>query len=717
MKTGKGSEGILRQGLIVISLVIVFFTIITLTGVGVEEIQAEKAFSEYIKKFNNLRGIDISNDFSKLMLTREGEEFKIISLWDIYEKDEPEFILEKEFGKYERVYSFSPDFTIYAHLNSGYCYIRQTEDDNLINKIILPDNYKLLGYDSIITNNKKDAFTINNKNNLIAIVKNRGDTNSLLFIYDIQSGKKIIEERIPGLYQFADLAGFSFDDKYLIVSKSADRGIYDVYSMEEGSFVYKIESVTEPFIKQKDLLITNNPYDNSDVKIIDLAKGEVKSSLKMDSGDVFGLYPDMYTEYTGTGRSKLDDSFHTYFNETISGGNKIFNRKKYYIGDKIKARFYDYNKERWIIVGEENIHYIPANTGESNKIAEDYLEGMEMMEYGFKEGFKKVKKALVSENIIGLTQNYGKFLNPDYDLTLKQRAELVLAEYNSLMAGESRALIGISTELNMSPMGNKIKSIRDYSDLNKFPEIKEGAIITAVNGKAIIPDKDLTDYYSHLEPGESITLTINQDGINKDYDIKLAGNMIDNYNTMFAHNKLFEYGLLAARAGYPQFTLQAAEQIRNLELIYPNDLFWDLINKESILLEAVGIAARDGSEAGYSYMMDNDGIIYDDEDRNYLLDSYLNDYPEYFAPLLVDRKKMSYFTKIAENKIPSVHMWEPEKVDFVDLEGNEIAGVDGRMGDSTADGAAGKNNSGESDDLNSGDDNSSDSGAAGIVLD
>jgi hypothetical protein len=74
---------------------------------------------------------------------------------------------------------------------------------------------------------------------------------------------------------------------------------------------------------------------------------------------------------------------------------------------------------------------------------------------------------------------------------------------------------------------------------------------------------------------------------------------------------------------------------------------------------------------------------------------------------------MSYFTKIAENELPSVQMWEPEKLDFIDLMGNEITGVEGiQVNENT-----GENSSGESDDLNSGDDNSSDSGSAGTVLD
>lgn len=687
MRIRKKIKGILRQGLTAIFLVILFFIVINLTGLGVEKIESEKIFSEYIRSkdissFNYTKVADISNDFSKLMLAKDGgtnkdgEIIKIISLWNIYKKDEPEFILEKKFIKYEKAYCFSPDFTIYARLNKGHCIIRKTKDDDLINKIMLSDTYL----------SKDDSFAINNKNNRIAIVKNN-DNDSILYIYDIQSGKKIVEKTITGLYYSADLIDFSFDDKYLIIYTPEEQRYYNIFSVEKDSFVYKIVSDEDPFIKQKDLLIANDTYD---VKIVDLAKAKLKNSLKMDSGDNFNLNPTMYTEDIGNGKSILDNSHDKYFNETISARNKIINRKRYYVEDQIRRNFYDYNKNRWIIVGEENIHYITAANDRSNKIAEDYLKAVELIEYGFKEGVEKLKQAIASENIIGFNQNYGKFLNPEYDLTLKQRAELILAEYKSLMTGDSRGIIGIDFEFSMSARGYKIKSISNYSDLNRYPEIKEGALITAVNAKAVIPGRDLRDYYSSFKPGEKITLTIKQKGIEKDYDLKLLGEKLDFYNTYFATNKLFVYGLLAARAGYPQLSLEAAEQIKKLQLLFP---IWDDIDKQLIVLEALAIAARDGSEAGYSYLVDNDGIRNNKKDSNYFIYIYLDDYPEYFAPLLADRKKMAYFTKRTENELPSAQIWQPEKLDFIDLAGNEIAGVEAYIGASFKNEAEDKKNS------------------------
>lgn len=177
--------------------------------------------------------------------------------------------------------------------------------------------------------------------------------------------------------------------------------------------------------------------------------------------------------------------------------------------------------------------------------------------------------------------------------------------------------------------------------------------------------------------GNRSSETIKQNGINKDYEIKLLGEKLDFYNTYFATNKLFVYGLLAALAGYPQLSLEAAEQIKKLQLLYP---IWDDIDKQLIVLEALAIAARDGSEAGYSYLVNNDGIRNNKNDSNYFIYIYLNDYPEYFVPLLRDRKKMSYFTAITENELPSVQIWQPEKLDFIVLAGNEIAGVEANMG-------------------------------------
>jgi hypothetical protein len=375
-----------------------------------------------------------------------------------------------------------------------------------------------------------------------------------------------------------------------------------------------------------DMLAIRHIKDSSFVEITDISQGLYGKVVKTFESSYYG--PMMRTDFLGS-TFFYKGTTRSGFNELIAVGDKLEKYKTHQIEDEdIKKIAYNKEKEEWVIVGQNKIHYIPTDAAEARESFEQYAEALELLEIGFEEGIDRVKGILVEAPSTALAQNNGRFLK-EYDLTLKQRAELVLAEYNCLMTSDT----------------------------------------------------------------------------------------LDNYDLLYAHRKLFEYGLLAARAGYPQLTLQAAEQISGLELIYPDDLQWDEISKHIILLEALGIAARDGSEAGYKHMLDNDGILNADDNQNYILNVYLNDYPEYFAPLLADRKKMAYFTKIAENELPSVEMWQPEKVDFIDLEGNEISGVEGMQGNGDADGAVGENNSGESNDLNSGDSNSSECGSAGTVLD
>ncbi len=738
MKIRKGSKGILWQELIVVSLVMLFLTLITVMGVGIEKIQAEKAFSEYSK--NSF--VIISNDLTKLLVVKKDSVYA--SYWDIEGKEDPVLIWEKKLPSYspEKAYirgnalhlqnkDTLQDITIgnvythsyYARINND-VYINRVEDNSFVNKIELPDLFASGKWEAVIE--------ISNDNSKIAVfmrydgLEQKYRNKNYFYLYDINSGEKIDSRKVFGDSDSITndphiMGSFSFDGRYITIQHSKNSALHaNIYSLEKGRYVFN-DKITYGsgelkeyfFLKEKDLLWIRNT-NKKHIEIVDLSKGisgEVIKSFNYYSIDGF---PRMETDFLG---STYDGNT---FNELIAMGDQLVKYKTHQIDDEVIKRIaYNSEKEEWLIVGQSKVHRISSNASNARDSIEQYEEGLKLLEIGFTEGVDKVKGALAKGMFTGLAQNSGCFLNSDYGLSLKERAELVLAEYNCLMAGESKGKIGIYYQLEpvtaTSNIGYKITSISDYSDLNRYPEIKDGSVITAVNGKAIIPDKDLKDYYNLLKPGESITLTISQDGINKDYEIKLAGGMLDNYDLLYAHRKLFEYGLLAARAGYPQFTLQAAEQIRGLELIYPSDLLWDKINNHIILLEAVGIAVRDGSEAGFKHMLDNDGILNDDDNQNYILNVYLNDYSEYFAPLLTDKKKMSYFTEIAEDELPSVQMWDPEKVDFVDLEGHEIAGVEGHTGDSPADGTAGDNSSSESDDLNSEDSNSSDS--AGTVLD
>lgn len=706
MKTRKRCKGILKQGLIVVSLVMLFFTIST-AGFGIEKIQAEKAFSEYSKK---PRYIYISNDFKKLLIIDKDldKDEEDVSYWDIDGKEDPILIWEKR-KKFElrAERAYSPDLRYYAEPKGDTIYIKKMEDDLLVNKIVLPINTGYLRCEIKISNDNSKLVVLNTE-------YPEGKTKNYMRLYDIKSGK-LIDDIDLNQHDY-EIYGFSFDDKYISFAYGISSKVYTrIYSIEqkETTFLDVMDLSFEikygySFIKEDMIYILNHREDsgNKFIDIIDVSKG------------LYGEVIKTYNNIEGNPRMVPDFLGRTYdgttFNELIAVGDKLEKYKTHQIEDEeIKKIAYNKEKEEWVIVGQNRVHYIPTAAGVARDSFEQYAEALELLEIGFTEGIDRVKETLAKVPSTALAQNNGRFLNLDYDLSLKERAELVLAEYNCLMAGESRSIIGIDCEFIKSPVGYKITSIGSYSDLNRYPEIKEGAVIIGVNGKAIFSDRGLTDYYSSLKPGESITLTINQDGMNQDYEIKLAGDMLDNYALLYAHRKLFEYGLLAVRAGYPQFTLQAADQIRGLKLMYPSDLLWDKIGNHIILMEAVGIAVRDGSEAGFKHMLDNDGILNADDNKNYILNVYLNSYPEYFAPLLADKKKMSYFTKIAENELPSVQMWEIEKVDFVDLEGNEIAGVESHMGDSSADGAAGENSIGESDD--SGDDKSSES--VGTVLD
>ncbi len=646
MKSRRFYKGIiLRRGMTIISLFLLFFTI-SAVDFGIEKIQAEKAFSEYSKD----SFVIISKDLTKLFVVKKESTDQDIraSYWDIEGKEDPVLIWKKYV-----LPSYSPKkvfirgnalhlqnkntvenistgnvytHSYYARIKGNAVHINKMGFPDFVNKIELPD---------LFASGKWEAeIEISNDNSKIAVfmrydgLEQEYRNKNYFYLYDIKSGEKIDEIKVFG-YSDSNtnlphwIEGFSFDDRYITIRHSQISALYtNIYSLEKGRYVFNDEITYGSgglkdyfFLKEKDLLMIRDKPKKY-IEIIDLTKGEVIKSFNYYNID--GI-PRMETDFLG---STYDG---TTFNELIVMGDQLLKYKTHQIEDeKIATVAYNKDKKEWVIVGQNKVHYIPSKASEARPAIEQYEEGREMLEYGFDKGVEKIKGALAKGLFTGLAHNSGRFLK-DYDLTLKQRAELVLAEYKSLMAGD----------------------------------------------------------------------------------------MTDNYDLLYAHRKLFEYGLLAARAGYPQFTLQAAEQIRKLELMYPDGLLWDKVENHIILLEGLGIAVRDGSEAGYNYMLDNDGILNDDDNKNYILNVYLNDYAEYFAPLLTDKKKMSYFTKIAENELPSAQMWQLEKVDFVDLEGNEITGVEAMQGD----GAAGESNSGKTNDSGSGDSNNSDSAPVGTILD
>jgi hypothetical protein len=69
-----------------------------------------------------------------------------------------------------------------------------------------------------------------------------------------------------------------------------------------------------------------------------------------------------------------------------------------------------------------------------------------------------------------------------------------------------------------------------------------------------------------------------------------------------------------------------------------------------VLIEALTIANKTSTKDAYYYILDNDGFLFNDENEFVI---YIEKYPEIFTNLLKDKKKLSYFSGIPEDKLSS----------------------------------------------------------------
>ncbi|MDK2945775.1 MAG: hypothetical protein PWQ85_539, partial [Geotoga sp.] len=90
--------------------------------------------------------------------------------------------------------------------------------------------------------------------------------------------------------------------------------------------------------------------------------------------------------------------------------------------------------------------------------------------------------------------------------------------------------------------------------------------------------------------------------------------------------------------------------LKNLKTDYPNIVNWNKLFKNLVLIEALTISNKTGTKEAYYHILDQDGFLYNEENE---LDTYIEEYPEIFTNLLKDKKKLSYFSGIPEDKLSS----------------------------------------------------------------
>jgi TPR repeat protein len=132
--------------------------------------------------------------------------------------------------------------------------------------------------------------------------------------------------------------------------------------------------------------------------------------------------------------------------------------------------------------------------------------------------------------------------------------------------------------------------------------------------------------------------------------------------------RLANYGTFAVRAGHPYLARQAAQRIRQLQQGHPASAPWDALLKYAVALEALVLAATDSPDKAYSHILQHDGLIREEYGEYQI--STVKNFPDYWAPLYADRKKLAYILKTEETKLPTPKAPPPPPQPFPDLQGN-----------------------------------------------
>ncbi|MGM0641558.1 MAG: hypothetical protein ACQESN_09075 [Thermotogota bacterium] len=125
---------------------------------------------------------------------------------------------------------------------------------------------------------------------------------------------------------------------------------------------------------------------------------------------------------------------------------------------------------------------------------------------------------------------------------------------------------------------------------------------------------------------------------------------ITNFDFNYVYKKIVHYSLMANYTKNFEEAEKAVQYFKNLKNDYPEIVNWDKLNKNLVLLEALTIANKTGTKEAYYHILDKEGLLYNEENE---LNFYIEKYPEIFINLLKDKKKLSYFSGIPEDKLAS----------------------------------------------------------------
>lgn len=289
-------------------------------------------------------------------------------------------------------------------------------------------------------------------------------------------------------------------------------------------------------------------------------------------------------------------------------------------------------------------------------------EGEKMLSAGFyAPGINKYREAMTLYPLTPALRSNKTFIDLyEGGLPLRYVGQLLLAHQQELLQADKQSVVGYGYE--KKDEGLTVSSVTEAGPAAQAG-LRVGDVIRAVNGKKVVNSDDL--FLWDIPVGSAVTMTVLREGRELTLTMNTVAGFVDGLNLLYAVERLMSYGMLALNAGHPEISRTAAQEIRGLSQQYPTH-FWNNWIKSAVALEALLKARQGDVDQAYEYLFEQGGLTHA---GNGYWATHLTNFPDYWAPLYADRKKLAYLLGVDEKELPAPQVRQFAPQPFPDLAG------------------------------------------------
>lgn len=332
---------------------------------------------------------------------------------------------------------------------------------------------------------------------------------------------------------------------------------------------------------------------------------------------------------------------------------------------------FDTVRDAWRIVDAGKIRMVPALTQTDLENTALFAEARKLFvgnEYA--KGLEQLKGILRRQPFLPLDYNGAEFYfrYPDIPLAL-------WGDYFSFH---------VQTILDKSPMVSRLgldfdrdpKSGFLFTSLSRVtgnsPAAQAGLMpgdkVTAINGKPISMASQIQEIVGPLPVASRVNVSFIRGGKQGAAQLITEKGFRDTGKAAQVLLALFDYGQLAAEAGHPGLTRQAAVQLRFVAARYPSSFRTDLVEKIAVSLEALAMAHEGNSEGAFK-------LLFDKSHPHPFAFRFFN--TRVWWPLYADRGRLAKYLGVNIDKLPralSISRRD-KRQDYPDLDGAIIPAI------------------------------------------